>query len=127
MLYIEWKRIKMQQKILYEKPKMKFVELRSSQKVADECFNGIKNKDKLYFNTVGLGYVSFSLTGRGNCNTATDSFVVTITGYGPDGFVPTPEQAGKMQAELEAFVAANDDQPNFKGSTVEITPDPSWS
>ena len=117
----------MKNKIQYEKPKINFVELRTSQKVADECFNGIKNKDKLYYNTVGVGYVAFALTGNGNCNTATDSFVVTITGYGPDGFVPTTQQAAKMQSELEAFVAANDDKPNFKGSTVEITPGTDWS
>ena len=117
----------MQNKTQYEKPKINFVELRTSQKVADECFNGIINKGKFYFNTVGAGYVTFTLTGNLKCNNGNGSFVVTIQGYGPDGFVPSPEQTANMQSELEAFVAANDSSAPFKGSTISTNPGTDWS
>lgn len=114
----------------YEKPRAKFISIRSSEKVADTCWGlepGHPNDVAHYYDVEGPGYVSFHVqSGSGNCANP-DAYNILYYEYeGAEG-VPADRYNDEIEAALRT-AGGNNGQP-YRGFDVHfpVKPDPEWS
>lgn len=108
----------------YEKPKMKFVNVRNDKSVANTCWGGHGKGMTWHYNTSGSGYASFQIMG-GNCSL--DG--LTVTYHHGNTSIPAPSGTKTYNEVYAALVNADGNQgtPFKNESWFPPTPNPGWS
>ena len=114
----------------YEKPGMKFVDLRSEQQIAaaggpcmPQSTNGHGAHGTYYYDAPGDGWVQIINTNT-NCNGSIEAMIWTyIDNQAIPGEVDEEAQAKAILAAQNSMAA---DKQAFSGAVVD-NPDPSWS
>ncbi len=113
----------------YEKPNLKFVNIRNEQAVANTCWGGSTGASGggvWYYDVTGNGYVKFEMTG-GACRGSQAYNIVYYDHNGQQGTV-TSEMITELNNTLAA-AAGNAGTP-WKGERdgrTPLNPDPAWS
>ncbi len=131
------------EKMVYEKPEIKMVNVRNEEFVAAPCWSGSDTASGgglWYYNTSGDGYVSFEMTGYASDGTklaggngCAGSVATNVLFYANDGDTKSDGAASATQiTELNKTLeaAAGKDGTPWKGAQNGLTPtDPSdkWS
>ena len=108
----------------YEKPAMKFVELRSREEVANTCWGYHGTGTDLYCDIPGEGYFSFQIAG-GSCALN----LVNVVYYDGNGN-PASYTSEQYTALMQILESAGGESGNpYKGEGTTIIPDHpgSWS
>lgn len=109
----------------YEKPSMKFVDLRSKQQIAaadGPCMpKASQGNRKFYYDWPGDGWVQITTQGT-NCNAKIESIVFIDN----ENIAGVADAATQKAAIAEARKAVESDKQAFAGA-VYGEPDPSWS
>lgn len=102
----------------YEKPAMKFVELRNEEAVANTCWGYHGTDTLLYCDIEGEGYFSFQIAG-GSCTLN----AINIVYYDSDGNIGSYSQA-QYDALMQILKSAGGESGNpYKGEGTTIIPD----
>ncbi len=105
----------------YEKPSMKFVELRNREAVANPCWNKGDTSTVYYYDSPGTGFISFTVTSS-NCSLND----LNINYHD----VPVENQAASRNALIDVIrtkVPGNFGQSWQQPDDIKDEPDPTWS
>ncbi len=118
---------------IYEKPAMKFVELRNEQAVANTCWGGTIEKQNLtwYYDTEGVGFISFQMKGK-SCEGAQP---INVYYYGEDtdgdGKITKNDNcinaSEAQKGELLEKLGGKANNWDGESSLTPTEPHPSWS
>lgn len=129
--------MRMRENRTYEKPKMKFVSTRNEEAVADTCWGHHNKGTTLYYDTEGLGYVSFKIASGSCALNLTD--VKYHANHNSNGncseecteLSKTDPKTNEVYTTLEKALkdAGGNAGQNFNGSSAYISesPKPEWS
>lgn len=111
----------------YEKPAMKFMNLRNENTVAATCWGYHGTTTKLYCDLEGVGYCSFQIE-EGSCALNLIN-VMYMTDATKDN--PVPATAEQQSALYDTLLASGGDQGQpYKDMGITVVPDdpkPEWS
>lgn len=112
--------------VQYEKPRMKFVDLRNREKIAGNgpCMpQAAQELGKTYYYDIpGDGWVEIVMNKKA-CDAS--SFTCTyVDNENIPGEIPDEDQRA---AEMLAKAALKEDKQEFSGDLFPVNPDPSWS
>ncbi len=111
-------------RIRYEKPAMKFVNLRNEKSVANTCWGHHSSQKRLYYDSPGTGWMSFQIQ-KGSCTLSLIN--ITYHANNSSSSAPTSDQVNQLDKALRESGGESGNPYKGEGTVVFEDPGSNWS